>query len=135
MARLTEVCKEAARQLRAGGFLALPRGGNKTQDAEPWQAPSTEEQVELFLACSMGHDANCAFNLSYSMHFRGDFRVDAMHQTIHQLVDRHDALRMRMSATGEMLHFVPSLEIDVPFFDWADISDRADPEQRERLDR
>ena len=43
MARLTEVCKEAARQLRAGGFLALPRGGNKTQDAEPWQAPATEE--------------------------------------------------------------------------------------------
>ena len=80
--------------------------------------------MELFLACSMGHDANCAFNLSYSMHFRGDFRVDAMHQTIHQLVDRHDALRMRMSATGEMLHFAPSLEIDVPFFDWADISDR-----------
>ena len=133
MARLTEVCKEAARQLRAGGFLPLPRGGRKARDAEPWQAPATDEQGELFLACSMGHDANCAFNLSYSMHFRGDFQVDAMHRAIHQLVDRHDALRMRMGETGEVLHFVPSLELDVPFFDWAEMNARQTQSKMDEL--
>ena len=119
MARLTEACKEAARLLRQGGFLPLPRGGKRSAEAEPWSAPASDEQIELFLACQMGHDATCAFNLSYSMHFRGDFQLDAMQKALHQLVDRHDSLRMRMSDTGEMLHFVPQLEIDLPFHDWA----------------
>jgi amino acid adenylation domain-containing protein len=134
MAQLTEACKEAARQLRSGGFLPLPRDGEQVVDVrEAWQMPASEEQVEVFLACQMGHDASCAFNLSCSMHFRGDFQRDAMSLAIQQLVERHDSLRMRASVTGEVLSFVPKLELEIPFLDWSDLSEVQTQEKLDEL--
>ena len=145
MARLAEACKEAARRLRDGGFLPKPRGDQSRTNGlgleqvqanqasglpGEWQAPATEEQTELFVACQMGHDASCAFNLSYSMHFRGKFQVEAMRHAISEIVNRHDSLRMRMSVTGETLFFSPSLEIEIPFLDWMS---SADKETQQRL--
>lgn len=132
MANLTQAFKEAAQRLREGRFLPLPREEERPGE-EPWEAPATDEQIELFLACQMGHDASCAFNLSYSMHFEGSFQAEAMRRAILQLVARHDALRMTFNETGERLRFLPARKIDVPFLDWLDLSEEETTEKLDEL--
>jgi hypothetical protein len=115
MEYLVRVFKEAAFEMRGGGFL----GGFEEEKIQqlsdsPYERPITEEQLELWLACQFGHDLSCGFNLSYSMYFRGNFQLDAMRKAFHQLLERHDSLRMTVSPEGERLRFNPAFKLEIP---------------------
>ena len=63
--------------------------------------PTTEPQREVWLADQLGREASLAYNESVSLRFNGPLQVDALKCALHDLVQRHEALRSTTSANGE----------------------------------
>ncbi len=93
----------------------------------PLQAPLTEPQAEVYLAAQMGDAASCAFNESVSVTLVGALDVEALKQAMSDLVERHDALRVRMVDGGEAMRGdAPAASLPAVF----DLSAEPDPEAR-----
>ncbi len=92
--------------------------------------PVAEAQREIWLACQRGPLASAAFNETCTIHFRGDFKIDAMLGAIQTVVDRHDTLRTVFSHDGETQIVQPNLRIEIPV---EDLSALPAPEHERRL--
>ena len=78
---------------------------------------TTESQKEIWASVQMERNANCAYNESQTLRFKGDLDVQALQFAINQLVQRHEALRTTFSPDGINLCIAATLQIDVPFLD------------------
>ena len=78
---------------------------------------ATESQQEIWLSVQMESNANCAYNESQTLRFKGDLDVQALQSAIAQLVQRHEALRTTFSPDGSDLCIGATLHLDVPFLD------------------
>ena len=76
--------------------------------------PTTEPQREIWLASQLEQDASLAYNESVSLRFSGELNVAALQAALHQLVERHEALRSRLSADGEKLHIAARMDLPCP---------------------
>ncbi len=63
-------------------------------------SPTTEAQREIWTAAQLGREASCAYNESVSLELVGGLDVDALVKALHAAVERHEAMRMVMSASG-----------------------------------
>ena len=57
------------------------------------EVPLTEAQMEIWLSTQLGDDASCAFNESFTLAMRGDLDVQALQDSLNDLLIRHEALR------------------------------------------
>jgi amino acid adenylation domain-containing protein len=96
----------------AGGALALV-------------VPTTEPQREIWLADQLGMEASLAFNLSVSLLLRGRLDVQALRESLQDLVDRHEALRANVGPDGETFCVLERFEIPCPMSDLADLDEPA----------
>ena len=80
-------------------------------------APATESQKEIWASVQMGSEANCAYNESQSLRFKGNLEVDTLRSALQSLVQRHEALRMTFSPDGATLCIASSLHIEAPIID------------------
>ena len=78
---------------------------------------ATESQTEIWLSVQMESNANCAYNESQTLRFKGDLDVQTLQSAIAQLVQRHEALRTTLSPDGINLCIGATLHLDVPFLD------------------
>ena len=96
----------------------------------PQEVPTGGLQREI-LELSQGHAPGCsaAFNESLSVALKGaNFNVSAMREALHDLVNRHQALRCALSADGKRLLITPSTpsaSLSVPFTDLSVIPEPA----------
>ena len=108
--------KEAALAFREGGFLPPhdgPPGGVPARAPDPEETritavltgdfPVTAQQREVWLACLLGREASCAYNLSYTLNLKGALRLEALQKALQTVVERHESLRMTFSPMGENL--------------------------------
>ncbi|MEM1083408.1 MAG: amino acid adenylation domain-containing protein [Verrucomicrobiota bacterium] len=58
--------------------------------------PMTEPMAEIWLASLLGVDANLAFNEMLQLRLNGPVDLEVVRESIQDLVDRHDALRLRV---------------------------------------
>ncbi|BAY10596.1 non-ribosomal peptide synthetase [Calothrix sp. NIES-2098] len=93
-------------------------------------APATESQKEIWASVQMGDAANCAYNESQSLRFKGKLDVTVFQSALQELVLRHEALRTTFSTDGNTLCIVGSLQIEIPIID---ISSLELQEQQEKL--
>ncbi len=100
-----------------------PADVGRSSAAVETDIPATEEQLEIWRACQIGHESSCSLNLSYALSFLGPFDPKAMRRAIEVLVQRHDALRMTFSRDGKVVQFRPTLALDVPMIDLSQMSD------------
>ncbi|MFM2303049.1 MAG: hypothetical protein RLZZ135_454 [Cyanobacteriota bacterium] len=77
-------------------------------------APATASQTEIWASVQMGDAANCAYNESQSLHFKGELNVLALQTALQQLVDRHEALRTTFSTDGQTLCIVATRLVATP---------------------
>lgn len=139
--RLVTAFKESVREMQEGGFLpesppsTVPPGGISHSGSEfprDDTAPLTEAQREMILAAIMDDAANCVYNQSITIHFRGPLNVPAMEKSIEHLFDRHPALRSTFS---------PDFEAQFFHQDWTgrlaviDLSALPESEQTKRLEQ
>jgi len=62
---------------------------------------TTNSQLEIWTDCLIGgSDANKAYNLSYSIKFKGDLVMTALEYAVNTLVHRHECLRATFSSDG-----------------------------------
>ena len=136
LARLTRAFEESVAEMQAGGFL--PESPADRPAPPPRLSsvfPLTEAQRGVWLTAQMGEAASCAFSESVVVHLAGPLDRAALEGAVQSLVDRHDALRTTLLATGEGQQAAPSLTLAVLFTDLSGLApDRRTARQDEILE-
>ena len=70
---------------------------------EEW--PLSEAQREIWLATQMSDEASCFYHLSLVLTFEGLTGTAALQKALSKVVQRHEALRLRISADGSQQYF------------------------------
>ena len=86
----------------------------------PRTLPLTEAQQQLWFLSQMSDAAAIAYNESVSLRLTGTLDRAALQQAVQGLVERHEALRTRISAAGDTQEVLPTLTIDLPLLDYSD---------------
>ena len=93
-----EAFRNSISELQDGGFFpkpALPKiEGMAAGVRGPF--PMTEPMVEIHLGSLLGRDANLAFNELMQLRLEGPVDMPCVRAAIQDVVNRHDALRMRV---------------------------------------
>jgi amino acid adenylation domain-containing protein len=127
--KIIRAFKESAIEMQEAGFFSAPAVTSPTVRADSLgvstliavPAPMTEPQREVFLAASLGEDASCAFNESFSLRLRGPLNLDALHDALNTVISRHEALRATIDPEGTALHFLPELKLELPVCDLSNL--------------
>lgn len=85
-----EAFRSTIEEMQSGGFFPAAAGSVRG----PF--PMTEPMSEIWLGSLLGKDANLAFNELLQLRLTGPPNLAAIDAAIQSLVDRHDALRMRV---------------------------------------
>jgi len=84
--------------------------------------PASEAQLEVWLSCIQGVEANCAYNEVASLTFAGGkLDADRINKSIRMVVDRHPALRCTFSPDGQEVT-VGDTKFDYELVDFSDLS-------------
>src|SRR5208337_3951233 len=115
---------------RTGTAIMPPPGGGDGRPTAPvpTEAPLTESQMEIWLSARLSDEANCAYNESFTIRLRGELKESALRESVQELVDRHDALRITFDPKHSRLRAQERLELEIPLIELANIP----TEQRER---
>ncbi len=133
MSRVIRVFKESLEALRSVGILGSSsspiRSVAQLQIPARAQAaiPMTEAQSEVWLAAQLSEEASCAYNESGTLTLEGELQATAFTDSLNDVVERHDILRMTVDPAGEGLNVKEGMKLDVPF---VDASGDVDPEAR-----
>jgi len=92
---------------------------------------TTEPQKEVWLSSQLGADASCAYNESVTLNLAGELDGRLLEEAWNAVVQRHEALRATISANGESLMILESLECPLPVEDWTNLDEA---KQRAQLD-
>ncbi len=77
----------------------------------------TEPQREIVSAVLMSTDASCAYNQCFVLRFRGPLSMRSMQRALAQVIERHEALRVRIVGDGEAQEILASIDIALPVTD------------------
>ena len=102
LAKIVEAFDAASAQMTEAGLFGRPPEGSQER-----QGQLTESQMEIWLSAQLGDAASCAFNGSVTLHLRGPLDKQALRKAAHDLVQRHEALRIRFAPTGTGFTVLP----------------------------
>ncbi|NET25239.1 SDR family NAD(P)-dependent oxidoreductase [Okeania sp. SIO1I7] len=97
-------------------FQETPKGG-------PVIVPLTEAQKQFWFLDQLEENSRQAYIDQVCLHLEGRFNINAMEQAIKKIVERHEALRTRISSEGDFQEVLPEVEILVPLIDFSNWSD------------
>ena len=92
--------------------------------------PTTQAQLEVWLASHQSTASNCAYNEISSLFFEGQLDADNLRKAIDQVVERHASLRSTFSDDGSEVLVHKSLPYD---FQSLDFTSKADKEIQEAI--
>jgi amino acid adenylation domain-containing protein/non-ribosomal peptide synthase protein (TIGR01720 family) len=127
---LPSVAKAAPKDETHAPRLAEGTGACVEERGAGSEFPLTEAQHQLWVLSQMGDDASCAFNESITLHMRGTLNEEALRAALHELVQRHEALRTSFTSGGESQRIQSDVKLDVPFVDFSALDK---DERRSRL--
>jgi amino acid adenylation domain-containing protein len=93
----------ASAQMTAAGLF-----GRTPESAGARQGQLTESQMEIWLSAQLGEAASCAFNESVALDMRGKLDTQALRKAARDLVQRHEALRIRFAPAGDGFTVMPT---------------------------
>ncbi|BAZ33696.1 amino acid adenylation domain-containing protein (plasmid) [Cylindrospermum sp. NIES-4074] len=99
----------------------LPYENGKTKCSN--LIPLTQAQKQLWILAQMGEDSSLAYNESVTLQLQGLLNPTAMGKAIEKLVDRHEALRTKISPNGDVQEILPTLKVDCPVLDFSCVED------------
>jgi amino acid adenylation domain-containing protein/non-ribosomal peptide synthase protein (TIGR01720 family) len=141
---LIQAVKDTIKALQEGGFLP-PRGDktlaslmqyeHTTQSVGagiPTQSvgtrrrlPLTEAQKQLWVLTQLGEEGSLAYHIYASLQLKGVIRLKALHQSVQQVVMRHEALQTIINDDGDFQQCHPSLQTEVHLIDLSEYADQA----------
>lgn len=115
--RIVEAVQNAVAQMQRGGFLlGKSRAADLSLDL-PLELPLTESQQEIWLLAQLNPEASLAYTECVWLDLRGPLRFTALHQSLQQLINRHEALRTGINDSGTGQRIVPHLDLTLPLID------------------
>ncbi|MCY1031324.1 amino acid adenylation domain-containing protein [Corallococcus sp. BB11-1] len=134
---IVRVVAQSVAELREGGFWPRPNA----PEARPVEStpepvlpsdmlPTTEAQQQLWILSQMNAGGSSAYNLSLSLRLSGVLQVDLLQRSLQYVVERHEALRIQLDASGEQQRILPRLTATLPL---TDLSALPPDEQSARL--
>ncbi|WP_292867177.1 non-ribosomal peptide synthetase/type I polyketide synthase [Nostoc sp. LPT] len=99
------------------------------------EVPLTEAQKQLWMLAQLGEDSSVAYNESVTLQLRGSLNATAMSQAIQKLVDRHEALRTKISPKGDVQEILPTFKVDCPVLDFSCLEGDCNAQVAEWLDQ
>ncbi|MDF5712712.1 MAG: aminotransferase class III-fold pyridoxal phosphate-dependent enzyme [Rhizonema sp. NSF051] len=93
--------------------------------------PLTEAQKQLWIISQLGEDRSVTYNEYVTLQLQGYLNVIAMGEAVQKLVDRHEALRTKISPQGDVQEVFSLIKTDCPVVDFSSIE--GDAESRARL--
>ncbi|BCL39537.1 non-ribosomal peptide synthetase/type I polyketide synthase [Nostoc sp. MS1] len=85
--------------------------------------PLTEAQKQLWMLAQLGDDGSVAYNESVTLQLQGPVNASAMTKALQQVVDRHEALRTKISSQGDVQEILPTFKVDCPVIDFTGVED------------
>ncbi len=110
--------RESIAEMQQGGFLPAPA---RTVSVE-CEVPLTEAQMEIRLSAQMGDEESCSYNEGFSIRMRGGLNEPALRESLRAVVDRHEALRSTLAASGDALRIMPRVTLEVPLVELSEQS-------------
>lgn len=104
-------------------FAVLPQQAVIVAEAAH-KVPLTEAQKQLWVLAQMSEEGSIAYNESVSLQLQGSLNLEAMHQAVQKVVNRHEALRTIISTQGDFQQILPFVKIDVPVIDFSNLDSR-----------
>jgi amino acid adenylation domain-containing protein len=80
----------------------------------------------------MGAEASCSYNQCFVLRFRGALSLQSMESALAQVVERHEALRMRIAGDGDAQEILEAIDIALPLID---LSAMTEPERGDAIAR
>ena len=87
-------------------------------------APSTKAQREIWSSLQMDEHATLCYNESICLELNGPVNIAFLKQSLEELIDRHDALKMVFSKDGTMVSYLNTDKSSITFIDIADNENR-----------
>ncbi|MEY4941148.1 MAG: hypothetical protein RIQ93_2883, partial [Verrucomicrobiota bacterium] len=86
-----------------------------TRSAEPagMDMPLTEAQREIWYASQMSAGASLAYLESTTLRLKGNLNLGALRRALRLLMGRHEALRIRIGAHGDVQHILEGGDIEL----------------------
>ncbi len=112
--------------------LDLMRSLEVAHDAAPSdrRLPITDAQRDVWIMCQLSAEGSAAYDLSNTLSLKGDLNVEALHESLKRVVERHGSLRTTFDATGDHQIVHRTLDVELPVID---LSDGADPDRARKL--
>jgi len=116
--------KSSVTEMLAGGFwneIAPPTATlERTQRTVPLRTiPLTEAQKQLWTLARMGDAGSLAYNVTVALELNGRLRQPQLMHALQSVVDRHEALRTRISEPGEVQEILPEVALACPVVDFS----------------
>ena len=141
IAQIVGAFKQSVLEMQAAGLLPTPNDlsiapqsaplddsaqlESPSPTAPPADVPITEAQREIWLSARLSDAAGNAYNESFTLKLHGPLDAPALCSCLNQVIARHDALRATFSDDGEVQHFAPHLQIEIPLVDLRVLSESA----------
>src|SRR5262249_34292396 len=76
-----------------------------------------EQQREMWTAVLMSDEANCSYNQSFVLCLEGAVSHASLQRALEVVVERHEALRIRIDAESQQQEVAPAIEVRLPLVD------------------
>ena len=122
---LDTACRAAVTAMVESRFLSSGFRSLRAPAAGLRELPVTDGQQEILLSAFQSADANCAYNLSNTLHVTGPLDVSVLRRSIDELAVRHDALRVTFTADGTRQRIAPELQPGMSVLDLSGLDEEA----------
>jgi len=130
--RFADAFQETIAQMQSAGFIPADDrnatvGNDKSCDGAEAENNGKVVRVsdainEIWLATKFGEEASLAFNESTAIFLIGEFDLHALDHALHEIVERHEALRSTFSHDGSTMHIKHRLNLDIPVVDLRELN-------------
>ncbi|MEA5451765.1 aminotransferase class III-fold pyridoxal phosphate-dependent enzyme [Leptolyngbya sp. CCNP1308] len=115
--QIIQVVQNAVVQMQRGGFLPGKSLATDPMADLSLDLPLTESQQEIWLLAQLNPEASLAYTECVWLDLRGPLQFTALHQSLQQLIHRHEALRAAINDAGTGQRIVPHLNLTLPLID------------------
>ncbi len=124
ISKVVTAFENASKWMLSSGFHSQCRSEHQhatlpIAENQEFKLALTENQQELWLASQMNEEAGKAYNLSNILKFKGELNRNRLRQSLIELINLHDSLRLSFSVDGAATIGVAVDDIDFQFEDFS----------------
>lgn len=131
--KILAALKSSIHDMQQGGFWSRSAPSSTVEshvlNVAQRSLPLTSAQRQLWALAKMDEAGSLAYTLCVALELQGPLHCATLNQAIQTVVNRHDALRIRISNDGDSQEILTNVSIDCPLTDYSSKS----PQERQSV--